>query len=632
MKQLRIIVGLAVLLCLCGFGGAPPGGSSGGGGGGTLITSGAGDFGSGTSQTGGVLTGTVVSGAHLTAGSVPNAALATTPLTTAGKGIAVNGATVSASGSPTNILNWQTDVTPTPTCDGKYYFDGSMDNNSTATLTATSSTTSTGSQTLPEATVTVASTAGFVMPGPFTMGGQSVTCTAIATTTTFTGCSGGTGTITGGSTVTQLAPIFAAGDVGKTIEVDGAAASAVPKIFTISTFTDSSHVVLSANNTSGGAISGKMFAYGTDNTASVNALSTAMAAGPSYVNLGQCNAVVTAAAHLVIPPYLNTIIQGAGGGFIGLPPGTVNGNPLATAQPATMFMTLTTSMTGAFIQAVNGAGVGTYDTSSALRDFAVMGAVGFGVVDQVGGSSTSDCAEMINWNGLEFDNVACWNFGRHGFYADVATSGNTANNIDVITFNHTASANNGGAGYRIGGTAAGGNMINFQIQDVDFLNQSVAYNNHLAGYSIVSGVAGLVIRDSFAQGDGNGAGFPNVQGEIEVWNPSAGVIEGNYIEIHGTGALPINGIAIREGVSPAATMINGLQVTGNFIISDVASGTYDYMVVGSDASHTAGGVTISSNWTGHFNGTAVNACFELHPDSAPMSYLNNWCDKTSAYQ
>lgn len=48
-----------------------------GSGGGSLITSGAGDFGAATSQTGGILTGTVTSGAHLGAATVPTSSLAT---------------------------------------------------------------------------------------------------------------------------------------------------------------------------------------------------------------------------------------------------------------------------------------------------------------------------------------------------------------------------------------------------------------------------------------------------------------------------------------------------------------------------------------------------------------------------
>jgi ABC-type phosphate transport system substrate-binding protein len=65
------------------------------------------------------------------------------------------------------------------------------------------STTLTGAQTLPEATVTVASTAGFPTAGTLNVGGQTVTYTGV-TTTTFTGAAGGTGTIADGSSVTLV--------------------------------------------------------------------------------------------------------------------------------------------------------------------------------------------------------------------------------------------------------------------------------------------------------------------------------------------------------------------------------------------------------------------------------------------
>jgi hypothetical protein len=65
------------------------------------------------------------------------------------------------------------------------------------------STTTSGAQTLPEATVTVASTAGFPTAGTISVGGQTVTYTGV-TATTFTGASGGTGAIPDSSAVTLV--------------------------------------------------------------------------------------------------------------------------------------------------------------------------------------------------------------------------------------------------------------------------------------------------------------------------------------------------------------------------------------------------------------------------------------------
>ena len=62
-------------------------------------------------------------------------------------------------------------------------------------------TTTNGSHTLPQATITVASTSGFPTSGAIWVNTtQYVTYTGV-TSTTFTGCSGGTGTITTGSDV-----------------------------------------------------------------------------------------------------------------------------------------------------------------------------------------------------------------------------------------------------------------------------------------------------------------------------------------------------------------------------------------------------------------------------------------------
>ena len=71
------------------------------------------------------------------------------------------------------------------------------------------STTTSGAQTLPETTVTVASTAGFPTAGTLNVGGQTVTYTGV-TATTFTGASGGTGAIPDGSAVTLVSTTAAA--------------------------------------------------------------------------------------------------------------------------------------------------------------------------------------------------------------------------------------------------------------------------------------------------------------------------------------------------------------------------------------------------------------------------------------
>lgn len=70
-------------------------------------------------------------------------------------------------------------------------------------LNTVSTTIASGSngQTLPQATISVASTSSFTTSGELTIGSSTITYTG-KTSTTFTGCSGGTGTLATGQTVT----------------------------------------------------------------------------------------------------------------------------------------------------------------------------------------------------------------------------------------------------------------------------------------------------------------------------------------------------------------------------------------------------------------------------------------------
>lgn len=77
-----------------------------------------------------------------------------------------------------------------------------------ASVTLTT-TTLTGSHTLPVGTITVASTTGFPASGSIIIGNNVVTYTA-TTPTTFTGCLGGTGTFSGGTTVKESSTSYTA--------------------------------------------------------------------------------------------------------------------------------------------------------------------------------------------------------------------------------------------------------------------------------------------------------------------------------------------------------------------------------------------------------------------------------------
>lgn len=89
------------------------------------------------------------------------------------------------------------------------YYEGPGDYQVTVTLPYGAQTTLTGAHTLPVATITVASTTGFSNSGQIIINSQTVSYTA-KTSTTFTGCTGGTGTQANGSAVTQLSSAEAA--------------------------------------------------------------------------------------------------------------------------------------------------------------------------------------------------------------------------------------------------------------------------------------------------------------------------------------------------------------------------------------------------------------------------------------
>jgi hypothetical protein len=101
---------------------------------------------------------------------------------------------------------------------------------------------------------------------------------------------------------------FVSGDVGKAIIVMGAGASGVPLITTISGFTDSGHVTLTAN--AGTTVSAKGAIFGTDDTA---AIKSAIAAAFAYAQAH------SQYAEILFSPTIYTVAGAAtiGGGTLG---------------------------------------------------------------------------------------------------------------------------------------------------------------------------------------------------------------------------------------------------------------------------------------------------------------------------
>lgn len=97
------------------------------------------------------------------------------------------------------------------------------------------------------------------------------------------------GAMTSGSAVLATGgdPAFTTADVGKPCVVLGAGAAGVPLVTTVASFTDASHVTLSANAAT--TVASSRWAVGTDDTAAVQACLNAAAAGSRFV----CPVVLT---------------------------------------------------------------------------------------------------------------------------------------------------------------------------------------------------------------------------------------------------------------------------------------------------------------------------------------------------
>lgn len=132
------------------------------------------------------------------------------------------------------------------------------------------------------------------------------------------------GAMTSGSTtLTSATAGFTAGDVGKAISVKGAAVSGVTTLVTtIAAYVSATQVTLSAANASGGAVSGAIVIWGTDDTAAIQAATNAaeayLAAGNAYAQ------VFFPPRAYIVAGALNTSKSGNGQIAFGVYPTTAN--------------------------------------------------------------------------------------------------------------------------------------------------------------------------------------------------------------------------------------------------------------------------------------------------------------------
>jgi hypothetical protein len=275
-----------------------------------------------------------------------------------------------------------------------------------------------------------------------------------------------------------------------------------------------------------------------------------------------------------------------------IPAGSENGNVQSTAFPGTMFMILTHSMTGAFLQAeISTVNAGTYEMDDQVRDISISGSAGWDNKDA--GCSACDGVEVLNWDGLTLKGFSEWGFGGNGIYIDINTSGGAAltNNIDFITLDRARFFNNGADGIRIGGNAVGvSNPGSFNMQDIVIEDESGTSGNANNGLNDLSNVAGLTVRDSFFADDAAvdaTASEIYIQGQIQ-----GGTIDSNYIETHGSHSP--NGISVSTKNSPSTNLDQQLSITNNFIYSVNGAGN-DGIVIGSSSWAIMGGMTINDN-------------------------------------
>jgi hypothetical protein len=107
--------------------------------------------------------------------------------------------------------------------------------------------------------------------------------------------------------LTSASGKFTAGDVGKIIQVKGAAASGVTTLVTtIASYQSATQVTLTASNASGGAVSGALVLWATDDTAAIQAAT----------NAAQAYAASNGYAQVFSPPSGNGLFYGIGGALV----------------------------------------------------------------------------------------------------------------------------------------------------------------------------------------------------------------------------------------------------------------------------------------------------------------------------
>jgi hypothetical protein len=265
---------------------------------------------------------------------------------------------------------------------------------------------------------------------------------------------------------------FVLGDVGKLICVDKSLSTTVTDqagtrhvqtCGTISSYTSSSVVVLSFNNTSGGAISSIVYAYATDDTTAVNNAETAACnAGGGTVwlahNYGmsatftECTSATVNLTGISMRP----------------PPQSNISAPLAGDSGVLWW--LTKSLSGNAFLISGSSGTTIFTSQPVISNVAFVAGVGN---SYDGGSTTSNGIAILNWNDLELHNVRSQGWGAAGLYMDVIGNSIATDNIATVDFENVV-LNANQTGWVIGSSTT--KAFNGFIQNIHWRHGDIGLN------------------------------------------------------------------------------------------------------------------------------------------------------------
>lgn len=230
----------------------------------------------------------------------------------------------------------------------------------------------------------------------------------------------------GSTTISSSTAIFTSGDVGKIGCMASAKADTVSDLCgTVSTVTDSHHIVFSTANASGNALTSQNFQWGTDDTAAFTAAMSALVAangGTLFVPAGDyavCGSATSTCLAWPDPDRISIRLVGAGAAILGAA-------PFSASKDASALHVLSATLTGPLIYIH--ANPNTYTTHSSVEHISLN--YGTTKANGVYDAGTSDCVDIIGVSFTRLNDIACDGFPQDGlFIGDADQFGIT--NIEV---------------------------------------------------------------------------------------------------------------------------------------------------------------------------------------------------------